>query len=328
MTELSPEAAPPPWLKVLPLADGAPAVWAGDAELSLAAGGDGDGDGDGNGGNVGGGGGNGGGNGAARAAARRLAPAWRMLLFGDGSPTRLLALLAGSRLAVDVIGHERVRFGGTGAPAGAAAAGSGGSATAAGAVGIDSAGGGGGAFASDGLLLDALAGGVPRRCVDALLEGGPEEEDKAGGEAPSVRWRRRVWLRNERGERLGYASSWWRRADLDALLPPGADRARPIGGALASSRLDVHRELLSVVRGASAELAREFRTGGRGGGGRGGGEGAGGGGGGGGGGGDDDAREELWARYYAMWRGGRLLCLIYECFSPRALVPHMGATYL
>ena len=35
-----------------------------------------------------------------------LPPAWRMLLFGDGSPTRLLSLLTGAPLVVSVIGME------------------------------------------------------------------------------------------------------------------------------------------------------------------------------------------------------------------------------
>ena len=35
-----------------------------------------------------------------------LAPAWRMLLFGDGSPTRLISLLSGVALTVSVLGME------------------------------------------------------------------------------------------------------------------------------------------------------------------------------------------------------------------------------
>lgn len=102
------------------------------------------------------------------------------------------------------------------------------------------------------------------------------------------RVRRRVWLNNERGDRLGYAVSWWAAADADQFLP---DKHRPIGGNMATARLDVYRELVCVMRGVCPSLAREFGC-------------------------EDADSRELWCRYYVMWRGGRALNLIYECFSP------------
>jgi chorismate-pyruvate lyase len=235
---------------------------------------------------------------AADAPDAALSPAWKILLYGDGSPTRLLSLLTGAPMAVAVLGREEV-FLDLCSPASAA---------------------------SDSLL----AAGVPARSLRGLLDGAD-----AGALA-----RRRVWLESARGERLGYAVSWWRGADLDELLP-GADAARPIGGAIAATKLDVHRELLSVVRGHNAALELELA-----------GVGAGGarmgdsavrdGGGGscgvaagprqgavedpgqreGGGGGP------LWARFYAMHRGGRQLNLIVEVFYPEALVRHVGPLWM
>ncbi len=46
----------------------------------------------------------------------KLAPAWQMLLLGDGSPTRHLQLLTGERTEVDVIDMSRVEEAGDGAP--------------------------------------------------------------------------------------------------------------------------------------------------------------------------------------------------------------------
>ena len=231
-----------------------------------------------------------------------LSPAWKILLYGDGSPTRLLSLLTGAPMAVAVLGREEVRLD-LCSPEPAA---------------------------SDGLI----AAGVPARSLRGLLDGA-----EAGALA-----RRRVWLESARGERLGYAVSWWRGADLDQLLP-GSDAARPIGGAIAATKLDVHRELLAVVRGHNAALELELAGAHSAGWGDPGNSGAG------------DSRGEsceaaagggehskavegsdgrragdgggpLWARFYAMHRGGRQLNLIVEVFCPAQLERHVGPLWI
>jgi len=168
---------------------------------------------------------------------RSLSPAWALLLFGDGSPTRALSLAARSPLGVDVLGAAEAAEGDDGAPAG------------------------------------ALAGlGAPRV-------------------------RRRVWLRSARGERLGYAVSWWAARDLAAHLP---DARAPIGGALAAARTETARELFLVTRGAGghAELDAAFAPAAR-------------------------AGAPLWGRWYVMRAGGRALCVVHEVFSP-ALEAYLG----
>ncbi len=49
---------------------------------------------------------------APAGAALALSPAWKMLLFGDGSPTRLISLLSGAPLAVRVLGMDPCGGGG------------------------------------------------------------------------------------------------------------------------------------------------------------------------------------------------------------------------
>lgn len=122
-------------------------------------------------------------------------------------------------------------------------------------------------------------------------------------QAPLVR--RKVWLMNERSERLGYAVSWWNKQDSEAFL---LDKNRPIGGNMATSHLDVYREVLEVNYGKNQELQNSFNDGsitfvpstaivamnsGT------------------------SLSQGLWCRYYLMWRNGKPLNLIYEVFSPR-----------
>ncbi len=89
---------------------------------------------------------------------------------------------------------------------------------------------------------------------------------------------------------------------------------------MATAKLDVFRELVSVVRGRCPRLGAEFA--------------AGGGAGeetaaaatsvvGGGACSDVGAQQDIWARTYVMWRGGRPLNVIYEAFSP-SLARYMG----
>jgi chorismate-pyruvate lyase len=272
-----------------------------------------------------------------------------MLIFGDGSPTRLLTVLTGSRVAVQNVTHKDIssrlmRSPGTEIP-------------------------------------EKYADGIPRRAILALLDGyemnresasgrveieeeGVSGSDNDGGDAVSdnqnrsipVIIRRSVTLCNERSDVLGVGVSWWREEDLDATLP-GDEKGKPIGGALMSNRLGVHRELIAVVRGRNKELGELL--GGRG--------------------GDSDRRrddatrstsstsssaaalmassfslstsaidglkekdeevvrsignkeeeeeekeeeeddDDLWGRFYVMWKEGRRLTVVYEVFSQRAL---------
>ena len=104
----------------------------------------------------------------------------------------------------------------------------------------------------------------------------------------SPRVRRRVWLRNARGDRLGYAASWWHDADLSKCLP---NERLPIGGALSDAKRETFRELILIVRGAGghALLDAEF---------------------------ENQERAPLWSRWYLVYSAGRALCLVYECFAP------------
>jgi len=141
----------------------------------------------------------------------------------------------------------------------------------------------------------SLATGSPL-CIDLLGTETLADDDRDGTPHGSLnairgpRVRRRVWLRNARGDRLGYAVSWWNESDLHACLP---DERMPIGGALNSVRKESFRELVLIVRasGGHAELSAAF----------------------------DCADSPLWARWYVLYSEGRAMCLVYECFSPKLL---------
>jgi len=133
--------------------------------------------------------------------------------------------------------------------------------------------------------------------VGSCCDGVPFPSAVAAVAAPRVR--RRVWL-EARGERVGYAVSWWSEAALDTFLPA---RDAPIGDALGAKRLELHRELVGVARGSGHGALEAGLLGG--------GAAAGAGG------------RELWARWYLMFHGGAPVCLIHEVFSP-ALEQWMG----
>ena len=283
----------------------------------------------------------------------RISPALKMLIFGDGSPTRLLTVLTGSRVAVQNVTHKDISSQLMRSP------------------GIE--------------IPEKYADGIPHRAILGLLDGfeinrestsgrveieeGVSGSDNGGGggggdsdnqnRSNPVIIRRSVTLCNERSDILGVGVSWWREEDLDATLP-GAEKGKPIGGALMSNRLGVHRELIAVVRGRNKELGELL--GGRG--------------------GDSDRRrddatrgrddatrstsstsssaeafmdssssfslstsaidslkekdeeavsstgnkeeekeedDDLWGRFYVMWKEGRRLTVVYEVFSQRAL---------
>lgn len=135
-----------------------------------------------------------------------------------------------------------------------------------------------------------------------------DSEDDAPLEVNKVegpRVRRVVWLENERGDRLGYAVSWWNQEALAASLP---DPKRPIGGNMAATRLDLHREIITVHYGPCPELEKHFGMEGH----------------------VDPlgaSNINFWNRYYLMWRGGKAICMIYEVFSP-ILSKWMGSPFL
>lgn len=114
---------------------------------------------------------------------------------------------------------------------------------------------------------------------------------------PRDRIRRRVLLRNERGDRYAFAVSWWGREAYAAFM---RDTTAPIGATMATARLAVFREIFAVSRGTAPALHGLL--------------------------GITDAggvAPELWCRHYMMWASGQPLCLICEVFSP-ALQRWMG----
>lgn len=170
-----------------------------------------------------------------------MSAAWRLFLFGNGSPTHHLALLSGSPTQVDVIGLTRVGD----APV----------------VDDDSSG------RADG----------PTAAVDAIA---------------TPRCRRQVWLRNARGERLGYAATWLTERDVGAVFP---NQRAPIGENIMENRTELFRDMKSVFCGSSPALERAFGHAG-----------------------------PFWGRSYLFWRGGRPVTFIYEVFSPE-LDKYMGS---
>lgn len=133
----------------------------------------------------------------------------------------------------------------------------------------------------------------------------------------SPRLHKQVYLKNRRGETLGYATSWWCRADYDKHLAgkqrplcrscrrsshakclmkscswmvSGADKSLPIWKSLASRRTEVFREILEVYSGSSAALCEAFGI---------------------------DATTRLWGRHYLFWHQGKPMTMIYEVFNPK-----------
>jgi len=182
-----------------------------------------------------------------------LSPSWKMFLFGDSSPTRVLSLLSGVRMGVDLLGMD--------------------------------------------VLSSTDDLGVPWSSAHALL--------------PAPRVRRRVWLEC-RGERIGYACSWWSKHVADRFFDSSPGVA--IGETVASSRCEIRRELLSVSRAVGHKLLEEglgirstcsdSNTLG-----------------------ESWGPNELWGRWYVMWREGQVLCLVHEVFSP-ALCKLLGPCWV
>ncbi|KAF1779014.1 Chorismate pyruvate-lyase/UbiC transcription regulator-associated domain [Phytophthora cactorum] len=121
-----------------------------------------------------------------------MSAAWRLFLFGNGSPTHHLGLLTGSPTEVDVLGMLPVGNSADNAPS----------------------------------EIEAIA--LPR-C------------------------RRQVFLRNARGERLGYAASWINVEDVGAVFK---DTKIPIGKNILQHKTELYRDMKSVFCGHSDELER------------------------------------------------------------------------
>ncbi|EEY68534.1 uncharacterized protein PITG_05010 [Phytophthora infestans T30-4] len=163
-----------------------------------------------------------------------MSAAWRLFLFGNGSPTHHLGLLTGSPTEVDVLGMLPVENSADNAPT----------------------------------EIEAIA-------------------------AP--RCRRQVFLRNARGERLGYAASWINVEDVGAVFK---DTKIPIGKNILQHKTELYRDMKSVFCGHSAVLEKAF-----------------------------GAAGPFWGRSYLFWNGGRPVTFIYEVFSP-ALEKYMGKVLL
>ncbi|KAF1779018.1 Chorismate pyruvate-lyase/UbiC transcription regulator-associated domain [Phytophthora cactorum] len=113
-----------------------------------------------------------------------MSAAWRLFLFGNGSPTHHLGLLTGSPTEVDVLGML---------PVGNSA-------------------------------------------------------DNAPSESRPL-----LFLRNARGERLGYAASWINVEDVGAVFK---DTKIPIGKNILQHKTELYRDMKSVFCGHSDELER------------------------------------------------------------------------
>ncbi|KAI9909856.1 hypothetical protein PsorP6_010626 [Peronosclerospora sorghi] len=163
-----------------------------------------------------------------------MSAAWKLFLFGNGSPTRHLELLTGSPTEVDVLGM------------------------------------------------------LP---VGRNLDNAPSEVEVIS--AP--RYRRQVFLRNNRGERLGYAVSWISTSDVDTVFK---DSKIPIGKNILQRKTELYRDMKSVFNGYSVELDIAF-----------------------------EATGPFWGRTYLFWNEGRPLTFIYEVFSP-TLTKYMGNVLL
>ncbi|TDH69442.1 hypothetical protein CCR75_008108 [Bremia lactucae] len=160
--------------------------------------------------------------------------AWRLFLYGNGSPTHHLGLLTGSPTEVDVLSMLKVGDSGDNAPS----------------------------------EVEAI---MPPRC------------------------RRQVFLRNARGERLGYAVSW---INEDAVGDVFRDTKIPIGENILQHKTELYRDMKNVFCGHSLELEKAFK-----------------------------AQGPFWGRSYVFWNGGRPMTYIYEVFSP-ALEKYMGKVML
>jgi len=235
-----------------------------------------------------------------------LSPPWRMLMVGDGSPTRTLQLLSGlvvrmrhlrgafhvlvpeccrSKTAVDVVDMSHIGSSLDDAPT----------------------------------CVEQIESPRLRRQVSRKLLRGQRipPTHPALASLPSCTFPpSQVWLQNTRGERMGYAVSWWNESMVQQHLQ---DAQLPIWVSLAQRKTETFREVLGkpavfgqdseptasvpstkrvrfaeVYRGSSPELEKEFGH-----------------------------KGPFWGRHYFFWREGCPLTLISEVFSPQ-LVLYLG----
>ncbi|RHY01491.1 hypothetical protein DYB28_004454 [Aphanomyces astaci] len=125
-------------------------------------------------------------------------------------------------------------------------------------------------------------------CINGSLDNAPVDI----AEIREPRHRRQVWLRNAKGERLGYASSWWSSGDINSIF--GQDRTFPIGSSIKDNKKELFRDMKSIFHGHSPALEAEFGHNG-----------------------------PFWGRWYLFRQGGKPLTLIYEVFSP-GLCKYLG----
>ena len=121
------------------------------------------------------------------------------------------------------------------------------------------------------------------------LDSAPEEIMMIDG----PRARRQVWLQTCEGERLGYAVSWWCKAEMDAFLK---DKSIPLGSTVALGKQELFRHIKKVFLGHNEKLEAAFGF-----------------------------KGPFWGRYYLFYHKGKPLTLIYEVFSP-ALCRYLGKT--
>ncbi|RQM21483.1 hypothetical protein B5M09_008544 [Aphanomyces astaci] len=125
-------------------------------------------------------------------------------------------------------------------------------------------------------------------CINGSLDNAPVDI----AEIREPRHRRQVWLRNAKGERLGYASSWWSSGDINSIF--GQDRTFPIGSSIKDNKKELFRDMKSIFHGHSPALEAEFGH-----------------------------KGPFWGRWYLFRQGGKPLTLIYEVFSP-GLCKYLG----
>ncbi len=104
--------------------------------------------------------------------------------------------------------------------------------------------------------------------------------------------RRRVWLRCG-AETLMWAESWWNQQDVQGHL---RDLHQPIGTNLCQGRVELFREVDGLGQVESEALEQGFSVSG-----------------------------PLWCRHYRFFKGGRVLAVVREVFSP-ALEAYLGSS--
>ena len=104
--------------------------------------------------------------------------------------------------------------------------------------------------------------------------------------------RRQVWLRCGE-ETLMWAESWWNQQDAQDHL---RDLRQPVWASLCQDRVELFREVDGLGQVESAALEQRF-----------------------------SASSPLWCRHYRFFKGGQVLTVIREVFSP-ALEAYLGSS--